>query len=145
AAADRVEQPVGDRADLRGGAGVMAEIRPREQSRFQDEAGDIHRLDRARGLAVADEMAADGQGFEGAEECIPPDGVIDNLAALALGDLSDPLDEILPRIDDGKSAAMAAGDACVLDAADGADNRSAQGARPLAEQLADPAGRGMDQ
>ena len=90
-------------------------------------------------------MAADGQGLEGAEEGVPADGVIDHLAALALGDLSDPLDEILLRIDDGIGAAMARAMRAFSMLPTVPMTVAPSALRPLAEQLADAAGRGVDQ
>ena len=81
AAAQRVEQTVGDRAHLGRRARVVAEIRARDARRFADEGRDVHRLDRAGGLAVADEMAAHGQRLVGAQEGVAADGVVDHVAA----------------------------------------------------------------
>ena len=45
AAADGVEEAVGDGAHLGGRAGVVAEIRPRNPRRLADEGADIQGLD----------------------------------------------------------------------------------------------------
>src|SRR5262245_54524427 len=57
AAAERIEQAVSDRAHLARRAGVMAEVWPADPRGLADEGGDVGWLDRAGGLAIADEMA----------------------------------------------------------------------------------------
>jgi hypothetical protein len=57
----------------------------------------------------------------------------------------DPLGEVLARVDDGVVAAVCLGQRRLLVGTDGADHGDAQCPRPLADDQADTAGRGMDQ
>jgi hypothetical protein len=62
-----------------------------------------------------------------------------------MGDLPHPLDEVIPRVEDGMITAMSLGEFGFLIAADGADDGCAQSLGPLARDQSNPAGSGMEQ
>ena len=67
------------------------------------------------------------------------------MAFRALGDLVDPLGEILVAIEDRVLRARLLGERGLLRRADAADHRCAQRLAPLAEDEPDAPGRGMDE
>ena len=93
--------------------------------------------------AVADQDAARLQAVERGHQRVLADRVVDHRHALAVGDLADPLRDVLARGDDDMGAAVGAGDLGLRVGADGADHGDAERARELAGDQPDAAGGGV--
>ena len=106
---------------------------------------EVERLDAAGGLAEQHGDTKRRQAVERLQESVLADGVVDRRHFLALRDFVDALREILARIDNCVGAAMGLGELCLLIVADGADDGGAEMLRPLAQDKADAAGRGVQQ
>src|SRR5207244_13145911 len=78
-------------------------------------------------------------------ESVLADRIIDDRQSLALGQLTDPGDEILAPVVDRVVAAVTLGEGGLLVVADGADHGGAEMLGPLPDDKPGAAGRGLDQ
>ena len=138
------------------GGGAVRQFGARGVVRHQRRTGEVERplggeqagIERRNGagrLAERRQQAARREAVERPREGRLPHRVVRHRNALAAGDLPHPFDEILARIDDGVVAAVGAGELRLLVGADGADDRRADGLRPLAGDEADAAGGGVEE
>ena len=109
---------------------------------------ELHGVDRgdlAGGRAEADEQATARERVDRALVGRAADAVVDDRHAGPVGDLPDPGRDVLAGVDDGVLAAVRHGDGGLRVRGDAADDLDAEQARPLREEQADPAGRGVQQ
>ncbi len=145
AVAQGLEEGVGGGVAVGRVGGVVAEHGPHHGEGAGGQARHGERLHRAGGLAEVDQVAARGQAGQGIVEGVLADGVVGHVHAAAVGELLDGVHHVLFPVENHMVAAVAAGAFGFVLAADGADHGGAQVARPLAQQLPDPAGGGLDQ
>ena len=123
---------------VKRGAGEEQGAAPRQLMRR-------HRRRVARGVAEADEHAQASQGIQGGLKGVLADGVIGDVDAGAVRELLDPSRYVLLPVEDHMLGAGLLGLFHLGFAAGGADDIGAHVARPLAQDQAHPAGRGMHQ
>ena len=97
----------------------------------------------ARGVAEARHQAERPQAVERLVPGVLADRVVDDLDALAAGDLLDARGEVLGAVVDREGGAVVARERAFLVAARRADQLQAERLRPLAGDQADAAGRGV--
>src|SRR5439155_15741780 len=88
---------------------VMEERGPGDEERAAGEEGGVEGRDRSRRLPEERDHAQRLQAVERAEQGVLADRVVDDAHALAAGDVANPVDEPLPRIDTHVLAAVRAG------------------------------------
>src|ERR1700748_2010169 len=108
-----------------GGVGVERRARDIERA-LPGQQAELQRSDAARGWAEQRRDAERRQAIQRLQEGVLADGVVDNWALLAAGDLVDAFDEVLAGVDDGVGAAMGFGELRLLVIADGADHGGAE-------------------
>ena len=130
-------RPLGDIGPERGPRGVEGALRRQQE---EIEVGDG-----ARGVAEADPQAQRLQAVERTGIGVLADRVVDDVDALAVGELPGALHEVFRLVVDDVRAAVLLGERRLLGSADGADDRGAQVPRPLTGDEADAACRRMQQ
>jgi len=123
----------------------VKEERPHQRVRARGEARDGERRHRTRGLPEVDQRAEKAEAIKGAEEGIRTHSVIDDIHALATGELGDARHEVLLAIEDHLVRAALAGHPGFLRRADRRDDSRAQVLRPAHQQLPHGAPGGVHQ
>ena len=125
---------------------IVHERRPGDEQRAaRAQFDDIHRVGRARGMAVARHDAERAQAIERAGEGVLADALVNHRAALAVGHVHDQRHEILARINRDMIGAVGFGEFGFLVGRDRADHGCAQMFGPLAQDQPHAAGRRVDQ
>ena len=112
---------------------------------FPGEEVDVEGLDGARGRAVGGEHAQRAQAVERGREGGFADGVVDDVAERAVGDLLHARCEILAPVVDAVVGPVLPGEFALLGRARRPDDGGAERVAPLAQEQPDAARGGMDQ
>src|SRR5258706_15523010 len=141
-----VEQVIGRFNERLAGCRVVAEARMRDIERAEPtEPARRHRVGIAGRLAKGREYPAAAQAAQRILERSLADRIVDDRHAVAASERAHALDDIVLAEHQGMIAAMCARDRRLLVAADGADHGRAKMLRPLADDLADATGGGMNE